>query len=78
MTDFTLSPPTLAAILCNAQPSRFSAPPPDNYCTVPKSPLEKHQNGSPLHVLPSPEYPALHAHAYDPTELLHAALTSQL
>ena len=36
MSDFTLSPPILAAILCNAPPSRFSAPPPDNYCTVPK------------------------------------------
>ena len=36
MTDFTLSPPILAAILCNAPPSSFSAPPPDNYCTVPK------------------------------------------
>ena len=38
MSDFTLSPPPiLAAILCNAPPSSFSAPPaPDNYCTVPK------------------------------------------
>ena len=37
MSDFTLSPPPpiLAAILCNAPPSSFSAPPPDNYCTVP-------------------------------------------
>ena len=36
MSDFTLSPPILAAILCNAPPSSFSAPPlPDNYCTVP-------------------------------------------
>ena len=35
MSDFTLSPPILAAILCNARPSSFSAPSPDNYCTVP-------------------------------------------
>ena len=35
MSDFTLSPPILAAILCNSPPSSFSAPPPDNYCTVP-------------------------------------------
>ena len=27
MSDFTLSPPILAAILCNAPPSSFSAPP---------------------------------------------------
>ena len=40
-----------------------------------KSPLEKDQNALPVHVLPSPEYPALHAHAYDPTVLLHTALT---
>ena len=32
ISDFTLSPPILAAILCNAPPpSCFSAPPPDNY-----------------------------------------------
>ena len=37
MTDFTLSPPILAAILYNAPLSSFSAPPPDNYCTVPYS-----------------------------------------
>ena len=43
-----------------------------------KSPLEKDQNALPVHVLPSPEYPALHAHAYDPTVLLHTALTPQL
>ena len=36
MSDFTLSPPILAAILCNAPPSSFSVPPPDNSCTVPK------------------------------------------
>ena len=40
MSDFTLTPPILAAILGNAPPSGFSAPPPppppDNYCTVPK------------------------------------------
>ena len=35
MSDFTLSPPILAAILCNAPPLVL-APPPDNYCTVPK------------------------------------------
>ena len=36
MSDLTLSPPPiLAAILCNAPPSSFSAPPPDNYRTVP-------------------------------------------
>ena len=36
MSDFTMSPPILAAIFCNAPPpSSFSAPPPDNYCTVP-------------------------------------------
>ena len=34
------APPILAAILCNAPPSGFRAPPPDNYCTVPK--LYKH------------------------------------
>ena len=43
-----------------------------------KSPLEKDQNALPVHFLPSPEYPALHAHAYDPTVLLHTALTPQL
>ena len=42
------------------------------------SPLEKDQNALPVHVLPSPEYPALHAHAYDPGVLLHTALTPQL
>ena len=36
MSDFTLSPPILAGILCNAPPpSGFRTPPPDNYCTVP-------------------------------------------
>ena len=40
MSDFTLRPPILAAILCNAPPSGFRTPPPDNYCTVPK--LYKH------------------------------------
>ena len=43
-----------------------------------KSPLEKDQNALPVHVLPSPEYPALHAHANDPRVLLHTALTPQL
>ena len=32
----------------------------------------------PVHVLPSPEYPALQAHAYEPKVLVHIALTSQL
>ena len=32
----------------------------------------------PVHVLPSPVYPALHAHTYDPTVLLQTALASQL
>ena len=38
MSDFNLSPPILAAILCNAPPLVFQnpLPPPDNYCTVPK------------------------------------------
>ena len=36
------------------------------------------QANVPLQVLPSPVYPALHAHAYDPTVLLQIALTSQL
>ena len=39
MSDYTLNPPILAAILCNAPLSSFSAPPPDNYCTVPKTNL---------------------------------------
>ena len=43
-----------------------------------RSPLEKYQNGLPVHVLPSPEYPVLHAHVYDPIVLLHTALTPQL
>ena len=33
---------------------------------------------SPVHFLPSPEYPALHAQVYDPIILLHTALTPQL
>ena len=38
MSDFNLSPPILAAILCNAPPLVFQPPPPpDNYCTVPKA-----------------------------------------
>ena len=36
------------------------------------------QTNVPLQVLPSPVYPALHAHAYDPTVLVQTALTSQL
>ena len=36
------------------------------------------QANVPLQVLPSPVYPALYAHAYDPTVLLQIALTSQL
>ena len=32
----------------------------------------------PVHVLPSPVYPALHAHPYDPAVLLQSALASQL
>ena len=32
----------------------------------------------PVHVLPSPVYPALHAHPYDPAVLLQTALASQL
>ena len=37
MSDFTLSPSILAAILCNAPPPLvLGRPPPDNYCTVPK------------------------------------------
>ena len=36
------------------------------------------QTNVPLQVLPSPVYPALHAHAYDPTVLVQTALTSHL
>ena len=36
------------------------------------------QKSSPVQVFPSPEYPSLQAHAYNPTVLLHTALTSQL
>ena len=36
MSDFALTPPILAGILCDAPPSSFSVPPPDNYCTVPE------------------------------------------
>lgn len=32
----------------------------------------------PVHVFPLPEYPALHAHVYDPCILLHVALAWQL
>jgi len=32
----------------------------------------------PVHVFPSPEYPALHEQLYDPLMLLHTALTSHL
>ena len=35
------------------------------------------QRNVPLHVPPSPVYPALHAHADDPTVLLQTALISQ-
>ena len=35
------------------------------------------QTNVPLQVLPSPVYPALHAHAYDPTVLVQTALTSR-
>ena len=38
----------------------------------------QHGNRLPEHVFPSPVNPALQAHAYDPTVLLHIALTSQL
>ena len=33
---------------------------------------------SPVHVFPSPEYPALQAQVYDPGVLLHMALIPQL
>ena len=36
MSDFTLSPPYLGSGFMYCPPSSFSAPPPDNYCTVPK------------------------------------------
>ena len=49
MSDFTLSPPILAAILCNAPPSSFSAPPPDSYCTVPN--LEKETSARRIHLI---------------------------
>ena len=36
------------------------------------------QKSSPVQVFPSPEYPSLQAHTYNPTVLRHTALTSQL
>ena len=36
------------------------------------------KNILPVHLLPSPEYPALHVQVYDPRVSLHTALTSQL
>ena len=40
--------------------------------------IENTINILPVHVFPSPEYPELHAHEYDPSVLLHKAFTSQL
>ena len=43
MSDFTLSHPILAAILCNAPRLVFQPPPPppDNYCTIPNKLRER-------------------------------------
>ena len=42
------------------------------------SPIQNTINNVPVHVFPSPEYPELQAHVYDPSVLLHKAFTSQL